>query len=105
MVLHCRDGSSLDLTFHYLTFFKIVAVQTKLRAETRTTPPPLLGSGSSNSTNAFLEAQTLLDCLMDAGDLGKESPNAANRFHVNSLSGEVRLEMTFLMNDETQVCV
>lgn len=92
VILHCKDGSSLDLTFHYLTFFKIVTVQTSLRSESRLPSIGLINSGNSgsgSSVNGLLDAQTLLDCLMEAGDLGMDSPNAANRFHLTSIGGEL----------------
>ena len=88
IVLRCKDGSSLNLTFHYLTFFKIVAVLTKLNGSSSISGGGSNGcSGSNGSSNGLLDAQTLLDCLVESGDLGKDSPNAANRFHIAAQVG------------------
>lgn len=74
--LKCKDGSVLHLFFYYLMNLNIMTVKTKVSTST--------DHITAISAGDLLKSDTLLNCLY-IGDLGRETPNPANRYQFDKV--------------------
>ncbi|XP_034547526.1 THO complex subunit 5 homolog [Notolabrus celidotus] len=74
--LKCKDGSVLHLFFYYLMNLNILTVKTKVSTSSDLT--------TAISAGDLLKSDTLLSCLY-TGDLGRETPNPANRYQFDKV--------------------
>ncbi|KAM5194386.1 THO complex subunit 5 isoform 2-T2 [Mantella aurantiaca] len=76
LVIKCKDGSSLNLTFFFLMNLSILTVKAKV------TPASELCNAIS--AGDLLNTNSVLSCLY-SGDNGKKTPNPANRYQFDKV--------------------
>ncbi|KAK2837335.1 hypothetical protein Q5P01_014547 [Channa striata] len=74
--LKCKDGSILHLHFYYLMNLNIMTVKSKVSTST--------DLNAAISAGCLLKSETLLSCLY-TNDLGRETPNPANRYQFDKV--------------------
>eukprot|EP00914_Ancora_sagittata_P003741 GHVO01008059.1.p1 GENE.GHVO01008059.1~~GHVO01008059.1.p1 ORF type:complete len:660 (+),score=94.07 GHVO01008059.1:206-1981(+) len=77
MTVHCKDGSSLYLSFAYLIHLEIVTVSVRV-------DPSSDAVKDGVSTGDLCSPESLLKCLYPE-DLGQETPRASNKYALQKL--------------------
>ncbi|ELT98266.1 hypothetical protein CAPTEDRAFT_18172 [Capitella teleta] len=77
LTVHCKDGSSLHLSFAYLIYLEIVTVTVRVDPSSEAVKDGI-------STGDLCSPESLLKCLYPE-DLGTETPRASNKYALQKL--------------------